>query len=67
MAKYTTKKVKQKLKKYCVTETIYVTLDVNAKSEEEALQIFCDCKIDQYDYQHLVNQANTTIEVQAYE
>jgi hypothetical protein len=61
------KQWKSKLKKFCVTETIYVTLDVFAKNEDEAKQILENCKLDQYDYQHLIDQANTSIEVQQYE
>jgi len=60
-------KKKSKLKKYCVTETIYVTCDVLAKNEDEAKQIFDDLKIDQYDYQSLINNASSDIEVQQYE
>jgi hypothetical protein len=67
MAKKKASKKKSLLKKFCVTETIYVTLDVFAKNEDEAKQILEDCKLDQYDYQHLIDQANTSIEVQQYE
>jgi hypothetical protein len=61
------KSTKAELKKYCVTETIYVSIDVLAKSETDAEKIFESIKLDQYDYQQLVADSMSEIEVQQYE
>ena len=61
------KTINAELKKYCVTQTIYVTLDVFAKNEDEAKQVLEDIKLDQYDYQSLIDSAPSDIEVQQYE
>ena len=68
MAKKKTTKVKeQELKKFCVTKVIYVSLDVHAKDEAEAKEVFELVCEDVHDYQHLLDQANEEIEVQQYE
>lgn len=65
--KKTTKPKEAELKKFCVTKVIYVTLDVHAKDEEEAKDVFALVCEDIHDYQHLLDQANEEIEVQQYE
>lgn len=61
------KSTKSELKKYCVIQTIYVSVDVLAKSETDAEKIFESIKLDQYDYQQLVADSVSEIEVQQYE
>jgi len=61
------KSIKAELKKYCVTETIYVSIDILAESESHAEKIYEDIKLDQYDYQSLIDSASSDIEVQQYE
>lgn len=68
MAKKKSTKAKEaELKKFCVTKAIYVTLDVHAKDEAEAKEVFELVCEDVHDYQYLLDQANEEIEVQQYE
>lgn len=58
---------KPKLTRFCVTKTIYVTTDVLATSEEEALDKFELLCVDELDYKMMIDDADHSIEIQAYD
>ena len=58
---------KPKLIKYCVTKTIYVTTDVYATNEAEAFDKFEFICLDDLDYKKMVDDADHSIDIQAYD
>jgi len=61
------KNKKAKLKQYCVTQTIFVSFDVMAKNEEDALQKFEVYINDRKRYIALIAASEDCTEVQCYD
>lgn len=57
------KNKKAKLKQYCVTQTIFVSFDVMAENEEDALQEFEVCVNDPKRYIALIADSEDCTEV----
>ena len=61
------KSKKPKLTKFCVTKTIYVTTDILARNEQEAYDKFEFICADNLDYKMMIDEADHSIDIQAYE
>jgi hypothetical protein len=61
------KNKKAKLKQYCVTQTIWVSFDVMAENEEDALQEFEAVINDPKRYTELIADSEDCTEVQCYD
>lgn len=58
------KSKKPKLKNYIVTQTIYVSVDIKAKNEDEAYEKFCLIEQDRIDYENLIAQSEHDINIE---